>query len=134
MSFPARGTHPKHGYGVRLRRPGDQSSLHLFWLTVGAPTMTREAAVDGRAAAAFLLSFYLCLLGAKVLLAILVGRSRHLLGSRGYLLTVRLRKVQQEYTQLTETLESRIEERTNEIAMFLPWPSYGYLRSVTSRT
>ena len=32
------------------------------------------------------------------------------------LLTVRLRKVQQEYEQLTETLESRIEERTNEIA------------------
>lgn len=63
---------------------------YLFWLTVGAPTMTRAAAVDGRAAAAFLLGFYLCLLGSKVLLAILVGRSRHLLGSRGYLLTVRL--------------------------------------------
>jgi len=32
------------------------------------------------------------------------------------LLTVRLRKVQQEYSQLTETLERRIEERTSEIA------------------
>jgi threonine/homoserine/homoserine lactone efflux protein len=63
---------------------------YLFWLTVGAPIMTRTAAVDGRAAVAFLLGFYLCLLGSKVLLAILVGRSRHLLGSRGYLLIVRL--------------------------------------------
>jgi hypothetical protein len=38
---------------------------------------------------AFLGAFYTCLLGAKILLAILVGRSRTFLTGRSYLYTLR---------------------------------------------
>jgi len=48
---------------------------YLFWLTVGAPTLIRAWDEGPLAAAAFLAGFYACLVGAKLLLAVLAGRS-----------------------------------------------------------
>jgi threonine/homoserine/homoserine lactone efflux protein len=62
---------------------------YLFWFTVGAPTMTRAMSQDIGAAVAFILSFYVSLVGSKIALAILIGRSRSLFSSSGYLYTVR---------------------------------------------
>jgi len=56
----------------------------LFWLTVGAATLARTIAESWLAAGAFLGVFYLLLVGSKVLLALIVGRSREFLNGRPY--------------------------------------------------
>jgi threonine/homoserine/homoserine lactone efflux protein len=48
---------------------------YLFWITVGAPTLIRAWGQGPLAAAAFLGGFYACLVGAKMLLAVIAGRS-----------------------------------------------------------
>ena len=61
---------------------------YLFWITVGAPLMLRpESAV---AAALFTVAFYICLVGAKLVMALLIARFRDLLINRYYLLANRL--------------------------------------------
>jgi len=62
---------------------------YLFWFTVGAPTMTRAMNQDSGIASVFIISFYVFLVGSKIALAILVGRSRSLFSSHGYLYTLR---------------------------------------------
>lgn len=48
---------------------------YIFWITVGAPTLLAAWAVSPMAAVAFLVGFYTCLVGAKMLLAVVAGRS-----------------------------------------------------------
>jgi len=48
---------------------------YLFWITVGAPTLIRSWGQGPFAVVAFLGGFYSCLVGAKMLLAVLAGRS-----------------------------------------------------------
>ena len=62
---------------------------YLFWITVGAPLMLKALNLGVPALIAFLGAFYACLLGAKILLAFLVGRSRRFLAGRVYLYTLR---------------------------------------------
>ncbi|MDT8336102.1 MAG: LysE family transporter [Desulfurivibrionaceae bacterium] len=62
---------------------------YLFWLSVGGP-LTLKAGEHGLAAATgFVLSFYVLLVGAKLILAVLVGRSRSFLAGRLYLLIIK---------------------------------------------
>lgn len=56
----------------------------LFWMTVGAATLARTQAVGAHAVAAFLGAFYGLLVGSKLLLALLAGRSRDWLDGRAY--------------------------------------------------
>ncbi|MBU5615441.1 LysE family translocator [Geomonas azotofigens] len=63
---------------------------YLFWITVGAPLLTRSLKVGPAAFVAFIGSFYLSLVGAKIVLAVAVGRSRAFMGSRVYLWIMRL--------------------------------------------
>jgi len=63
---------------------------YLFWISVGAPLLYRSLSIGLTAFCAFLAGFYLSLVGAKILLAIGVGRSRQLLRGRLYLYTMRL--------------------------------------------
>ena len=62
---------------------------YLFWLTVGAPILWQAWATRPVNAAGFLGAMYGCLVGSKMLLALLVGRSRSVLTSRAYRLLVR---------------------------------------------
>uniref|UniRef100_C6E2W9 Lysine exporter protein (LYSE/YGGA) n=1 Tax=Geobacter sp. (strain M21) TaxID=443144 RepID=C6E2W9_GEOSM len=62
---------------------------YLFWITVGAPLLTKSLNVGWTAFFAFVLSFYLSLVGAKVILAVAVGRSKAFLSGRLYLYTMR---------------------------------------------
>ena len=64
-------------------------SPYLFWLAVGAPTVLAAWREGWLAAAAFVIAFYALLVGSKVLLALALGRARHLLRSRGYILLMR---------------------------------------------
>ncbi len=62
---------------------------YLFWLAVGAPTILRAADESLAAAVAFVLAFLGCLVGAKIVLAVLVGRSRRWVTGRAYGLVMR---------------------------------------------
>ena len=62
---------------------------YLFWLTVGAPIVWHAWATSPVNAAGFLVAMYGCLVGSKILLALLVGRGRTVLTSRSYMLAVR---------------------------------------------
>lgn len=62
---------------------------YLFWLSVGAPTMTKARDISVFAAIAFVVSFYVLLIGSKVVMALLVGKSKGILKGKGYLYTMR---------------------------------------------
>jgi len=57
---------------------------YLFWVTVGAPLVLQIDSDSRAAAALFFAAFYGCLVGAKMTLAVIAGRSRRVLGSTGY--------------------------------------------------
>lgn len=56
----------------------------LFWATVGGPILVAAWRSEPSSAAAFLIGFYLLLVGMKVALAIGLGASRHKLSTRTY--------------------------------------------------
>lgn len=58
---------------------------YLFWFSVGAPIMTKAQDLNRLAPLAFILAFYVFLLGSKILLAILVGKSKSFLSSDVYI-------------------------------------------------
>jgi threonine/homoserine/homoserine lactone efflux protein len=62
---------------------------YLFWASVGGPILLKAAGHSFLFAAAFILSFYLLLVGSKIVIAILVGRSRSFLSDRAYIYTMR---------------------------------------------
>jgi threonine/homoserine/homoserine lactone efflux protein len=62
---------------------------YLFWATVGAPFLLRSGQEGLPAPLLFLLGFYLFLVGSKVFLAIVVGKSRAFLTRKGYIWTMR---------------------------------------------
>ena len=62
---------------------------YLFWLSVGAPTMTKAMSHDFSAPAAFIIGFYGFLVGSKIFLAILVGKSKTFLSGTTYIYTMR---------------------------------------------
>lgn len=63
---------------------------YLFWLTVGGPTTIKALNLNLVAATGFVFCFYLLLVGSKIFLAILVGRSRSFLQGSTYIFTMRL--------------------------------------------
>jgi threonine/homoserine/homoserine lactone efflux protein len=63
---------------------------YLFWFSVGSPTMLKAQAENSLGAVAFVTSFYLCLVGSKICLALVVGQSRAFLAGRIYVYTMRL--------------------------------------------
>lgn len=63
---------------------------YLFWFSVGGPTVSKAYSQSTMAAFGFIGSFYLLLVGSKILLAILVGRSKSFLKGTVYICTMRL--------------------------------------------
>ena len=63
---------------------------YLIWFSVGAPTMIKAMKTSSMAPLAFICGFYILLLGSKVLLAIVVGKSTSFLEGNVYLYTMRL--------------------------------------------
>ena len=62
---------------------------YLFWFSVGAPTMTKALSLNIFAPLAFICSFYILLVGSKILLAITVGKSKSFLSGNVYIYTMR---------------------------------------------
>jgi threonine/homoserine/homoserine lactone efflux protein len=64
-------------------------SPYLFWISIGAPTVLKASENSITAASVFILSFYVLLVGSKVGVAIIMGKSRALLKSTHYIYTMR---------------------------------------------
>jgi threonine/homoserine/homoserine lactone efflux protein len=62
---------------------------YLFWFGVGGPIMTKAMNQTIIAPLVFILSFYFCLVGSKVLLAILTGKSKSFLSGNIYIFIMR---------------------------------------------
>ncbi len=60
----------------------------LFWITVGGPLVAAAWESGPGHAAAFMIGFYLLLVGAKVVLAALISAGRHRLSPRAYRITL----------------------------------------------
>lgn len=74
------------GIVVNLLNPAP----YVFWLTVGAPLLLQAKEISWAVVAAFLGVFYGLLVGAKLLLAVLIGKNRHLLEGGYYKAVMRL--------------------------------------------
>lgn len=57
---------------------------YLFWFTVGAPLTIKAAKVGFVSSVLFIIGFYLLLIGSKILVAIVIGKSRRFLTSKSY--------------------------------------------------
>jgi len=62
---------------------------YMFWFTIGAPLVLKALKIGLFTASLFILGFYVFLVGSKVLVAIVVGKSRFFLKSRNYIYTIR---------------------------------------------
>jgi len=62
---------------------------YLFWLTVGATIISNAMEISITTVAVFLGSFYLLLVGSKIVIAILVGKSKTFLSDNGYIYIMR---------------------------------------------
>ena len=62
---------------------------YLFWISVGAPTMSKAVTTGMLALAAFIGGFYLSLVGSKIMLAMAVGNYRSFLTGKVYRYTLR---------------------------------------------
>ncbi len=63
---------------------------YLFWLSVGAPAMNKALALSVAAPVAFICGFYSMLVGSKIMLAVVVGKSRGFLAGPAYRCILRL--------------------------------------------
>lgn len=62
---------------------------YLFWITVGSPMLIRSWDTGPAAPAAFLIGFYLCLVGSKAVIALLAAGTRNRLTNPGFVWTNR---------------------------------------------
>lgn len=62
---------------------------YLFWITVGAPMVSKAMNENNTTVLIFILSFYLCLVGSKITIAILTGRSKSFLSGKPYIYTMK---------------------------------------------
>lgn len=63
---------------------------YLFWITVGSPLLLKAYSASLSSCLMFLLGFYILLVGSKIVLAIIVDKSRSFLKSTAYLNIVRV--------------------------------------------
>ena len=63
---------------------------YLFWIFVGSNLLIQAAGINLLLAVLFILLFYMCLVGSKLIIAILTGKFRNILHSKAYLLTIRI--------------------------------------------
>jgi threonine/homoserine/homoserine lactone efflux protein len=63
---------------------------YLFWFSVGTPIMTKALNLNISALLVFIFSFYVFLVGSKVMLATVIGKSRSFISGKMYIYTMRL--------------------------------------------
>jgi threonine/homoserine/homoserine lactone efflux protein len=63
---------------------------YLFWLTVGTPIALKAYQISLRTVIMYFLSFYSLLIGSKIIVALIVERSRAFLTNKVYIYTMRI--------------------------------------------
>ncbi len=63
---------------------------YLFWITVGAPMINKAMKENIITALLFIICFYIFLVGSKIMLAILTGKSKLFLAGKPYIYTIKL--------------------------------------------
>jgi len=76
----------KKGLMVNFLNP----SPYLFWTSIGGPLVLKTTAAPLVSAAVFIFPFYVLLVGSKIAIAIVSGRTRNLLQSRHYMIIIRI--------------------------------------------
>ena len=65
-------------------------SPYIFWFTVGSPLIVKAHAINISAPIYFVVSFYICLVGSKIIIALLIDKSKSFFKSHTYLYTVKI--------------------------------------------
>ena len=65
-------------------------NVYVFWVTVGVPTLTKAWRASALAAVLFVIVFFVCLVGGKIAIVLLVARSTTLLAGRWYRVSMRV--------------------------------------------
>jgi len=76
----------KKGLITNLLNP----SPYIFWFSIGAPTVVKAMDIGLLSASLFILSFYFSLVGSKIMVAFVTGKSRNFLKSRNFIYTIRV--------------------------------------------
>jgi threonine/homoserine/homoserine lactone efflux protein len=76
----------KKGLMVNFLNPNP----YMFWASIGGPLVLKASNTSLMAAAVFVIPFYVLLVGSKIVVAIISGRSRNLLKSRHYTIILRI--------------------------------------------
>jgi threonine/homoserine/homoserine lactone efflux protein len=63
---------------------------YLFWMTIGAPTVLKGYRTNIFLSLCFVIGFYVFLVGSKIIIALLVDRSKALIKSSLYILLIRI--------------------------------------------
>jgi threonine/homoserine/homoserine lactone efflux protein len=63
---------------------------YLFWIAVGAPLVMKAQQAGTAAVAAFFSGFYICLVGSKIIIALLTGKSKGFLNNKTYIRIMRI--------------------------------------------
>ncbi|MBT3244892.1 MAG: LysE family translocator [Bacteroidetes bacterium] len=63
---------------------------YLFWLLVGSPMVLKAWNITPWAGISFVLGFYLCIVGAKLIIAWISDKSKNVLGTTGYIWVIRI--------------------------------------------
>jgi threonine/homoserine/homoserine lactone efflux protein len=75
----------KKGLVTNLLNPNP----YIFWLSIGAPTVVKAMDIGLLSASLFIFSFYFSLVGSKIIVAFVTGRSRHFLKSGNFIYMIR---------------------------------------------
>lgn len=62
---------------------------YVFWVSVGAPIVLNAIEISWLSAFGFLFTMYLFLVGSKIMTALVLGRSRHMLKNKYYIYLLR---------------------------------------------
>lgn len=65
-------------------------SPYLFWATVGTPLIFKALKINLLSAVLFLISFYILLIGSKVMIAIIVAKTKVLINQKIYVIIMRV--------------------------------------------
>ena len=63
---------------------------YLFWITIGVPTILKGYQSGLNVSLCFVLGFYICLVGSKIIIAVIVEKTKTFLQSKFYILIIRL--------------------------------------------
>jgi len=63
---------------------------YIFWLSIGVPIIIKSLSISFSAAILFIIGFYSFLVGSKIVVALIVERSKYFINSKHYFLIIRV--------------------------------------------